>query len=576
MKSSGAGHVAVFLDHCGGALSDLLDEEMVRYASGLPQVVSCNVEEDLSRPGGLARLASRLKQAKADRVVIAGRSPRWYERSFRSLAVSGGLNPYMFLVVNLQDQVAGWIPDVARARQKTRGLLAKTVKEALLLRPIRREEIEIPNRAVVVGGGAVGLCAASALADAGIEVTLLTEAEEIGEEGDVLPYLWDEPFEMGSWLGERVEEVKGHPKIDVKTSVEIRGFEGRLGDYHIEIEDPSGRREIVEGSAVILATGCDSVPNREGIFGHRRFISLRAMESMLERGGETLADEKGRPVRTVVFLLDLVNEASKIDSASAMKNAILLKKDHDCAVYVICRNVKVCLDGMESQYRSARDMGVVFIKYDDPPRLSLVDSQVNVEVKEVSTRMRGDQYSLSILTDLVVSGERFVPSWQTKRLAGMFGIPSTREGYLMDDNPQFCLTGANRRGLFLAGGRGFPLPLDEALKEAEAAAAQVARLVSSGTYAYDLAVAVVNPAKCALCLTCLRVCPHRAVVVEKYAAGNVYTTERGEEGGKSEAARVLAVQCYGCGICVASCPTRAIALNHLTDQELSLQVREWS
>ena len=54
----------------------------------------------------------------------------------------------------------------------------------------------------------------------------------------------------------------------------------------------------------------------------------------------------------------------------------------------------------------------------------------------------------------------------------------------------------------------------------------------------------VDEDKCALCLTCLRLCPHGAVLVEPGA----------------EAAKIMSSDCQGCGICAAHCPSHAITL----------------
>jgi heterodisulfide reductase subunit A len=186
--------------------------------------------------------------------------------------------------------------------------------------------------------------------------------------------------------------------------------------------------------------------------------------------------------------------------------------------------------------------------------------------------MRGDEYSLSILSDLVVVSEKFGPPKDSEMLAVILGIPLAREGYLMEDNPQFTQMRANRRGVFVAGGCRYPQPLDEALVEAEAAASGATQLLSHGVYEFDLAVAEIDPVKCAVCLTCPRVCPHSAIVVEQYAEKNIYVTGGYEKDFKWRAARVLPPQCYGCGICVSSCPTKAITLKHLTDEEISLQM----
>ena len=60
MRSSDECRIAVFVDRCEGTLSHLIDEEMIQYVSGLPQVVSCDQDENLSSPEGFEMLASRL------------------------------------------------------------------------------------------------------------------------------------------------------------------------------------------------------------------------------------------------------------------------------------------------------------------------------------------------------------------------------------------------------------------------------------------------------------------------------------------------------------------------------------
>ncbi len=572
MRSSGDCRIAVFLDHCNGALSHVFDEEMIRYISGLPHVVSCDQDEDLSSPDGLEVLADGLAKGQADRAVIVGGSPRLYEGSFQRLSVGTGLNPYMFLAANVREQVAWTIRERQRAREKVRAIIARKIREACLLNPIGREKVEIPPEAVIVGGGIVGIRAALALADANIRVTLLTRGKDIGGKAIQLAHFYDRPDDVSPWFEKQVERVKEHPGIDVRTSVELKGFEGYLGNYRITIGNPHGKRETVRGSTVLLASGYDVVPKAEGIFGHRCFISPPQLEAMLRKEGGSLVDEKGNPIKTITFILDLVNETIKIDSANAIKNALLLRRDQDCRVYVVCKDVKVSLDGMERQYRRAREMGVIFVKYDDPPRFSLVNGQINVEVKEVATRMMGDEYTLSINSDLVVMSEEFVPSKYNEMLASVFGIPLSGEGFFMDDNPQFAEVRANRRGVFIAGGCRYPQTLDEALAEAEAAASEVTQLLSRGLYEYDLAVAEIDPAKCAACLTCPRVCPHSAIVVEPYAEKNIYITGGYEGNFKWRAARVIPTQCYGCGICVSSCPTKAISLKHQTDAQILLQM----
>jgi len=110
------------------------------------------------------------------------------------------------------------------------------------------------------------------------------------------------------------------------------------------------------------------------------------------------------------------------------------------------------------------------------------------------------------------------------------------------------------------------------LTEARAVAQEVTALLSKGAYTYDLAVAEVDPKKCAVCCTCPRLCPHSAITVEKYGERNVYIPHGAGRDTKWGAAKVDPASCYGCGICVAECPAKAITLTHLTDGQIYAQM----
>jgi heterodisulfide reductase subunit A len=65
-------------------------------------------------------------------------------------------------------------------------------------------------------------------------------------------------------------------------------------------------------------------------------------------------------------------------------------------------------------------------------------------------------------------------------------------------------------------------------------------------------VAVVDPDKCAVCLTCVRTCPFNVPVID-------YSLD---------VAHIDPANCQGCGICASDCPGKAIQIMHNKDDQL--------
>ncbi|MGB9629604.1 MAG: 4Fe-4S dicluster domain-containing protein, partial [Thermodesulfobacteriota bacterium] len=376
----------------------------------------------------------------------------------------------------------------------------------------------------------------------------------------------DSPKEAHQWIEERVSELYKNPNITLFTESELVHLDGQFGRFKAKIRKSNGTEIILSPSIIVTAIGFEIDHEREGIFKHKRVINLSEMERLIyETKGPPLKWD-GREIQLVTFLLDGVNEDIKIDSIHAIKQGYLIQERFKSQAVILCKDVKVSSDGMERLYRKAREQGVLFFKYEEPPKLSIVNGQIQIDIKEETAIKKEDQWSTSILSDLLVISEPFKPSRSTENLSGLLQIHIGSRGFLMEDNPQLMRIRSNRRGIFVVGACRFPQEISETLIESRAVAQEVITLLSKGKYDYDLSVAEVDPKKCALCYTCPRLCPHSAIRIEKYADRNVYITSGKGESQKWGAARVDPASCYGCGICVAECPAKAITLHHEPDE----------
>ena len=115
-----------------------------------------------------------------------------------------------------------------------------------------------------------------------------------------------------------------------------------------------------------------------------------------------------------------------------------------------------------------------------------------------------------------------------------------------------------RRDLPLRPGPS-PKTIDESLPQAAAAVSRACTILSKDQIQVGGIVSVVDPDKCAACLTCVRACPYNVPVINAE--------------GKAE---IEVAKCQGCGICASECPGKAIKLQHFTDEQIMAKMRRAS
>jgi heterodisulfide reductase subunit A len=571
--------IGIFIDALNGSIPKTFIKRIINILQEFPEIFFYIEEEDLTSPEGLERMAKRLEAEGVDRVLIIGGSPKIYETSFLKWnhppvvgSIRLPLNPYLFSIANVREQALWATANEDSALDRAKTIIGKMILMASASQSIEAQSLPLKPEVLILGGGITGIFIALELARSGIHVTLLEKGKGLSGRATELRKFYNRPEEVQQWIDEKVSEIHKTSNITVITQAQLKRLDGHLGRFQGMIQRDDRTETALSSSAIVVATGYATQREIKGIYSHKRVITLSEMEKLLSEATGSSFQREGEKVKMVTFILDGVNEDIKIDSINAIKQSLALQEHFECQVAILCKDVKVAADGMERLYRKAREKGVLFFKYDELPRLSMVNGKIQVDVKDTAAIQKSDQWPVSILSDLVIINEAFVPTSETERLAVILKLHLGDRGFFMEDNPQLLRVRSNRRGIFVAGACRFPQEVSETLIEARAAAQEVIDLLSKGTYPYDLAVAEVDPQKCAVCYTCPRLCPHSAITVEKYAEGNVYETYQIEQGMKWGAAKVDPVACYGCGICVAECPAKAITLHHLTDDQVYAQM----
>ena len=387
------------------------------------------------------------------------------------------------------------------------------------------KRIRVNSNILIIGGGIAGITAAIYLEEQGHKVTLIEREEILGGRLNNLFSIYGMDISPKDFVSRQISKLKKLSNIDVFTSAELVETKGHVGTFNSKLETQNSKLVEIQHGVVVIATGIDvSTPKMD--CSSQKIINHTLLE-------DYIADSKIERLSNVIFLCDFDKEDSQIIALSTLKNALLLREKLRCEVSVLSRNIKVAGKKFEQLYTAAREKGVVF---------SAVEG---IDVR-----------SLHIICDWLIIGENILPSQGTEELSLILGVEKDKQGFFQNNNVHFMPNLSNRKGIFFAGACHIDSGLNDILDDSLTAAYAAHNLVAKSAIAIDEKTAEVDEEKCALCLTCIRSCPHKAIDIE-------FSHEAGKK-----AAKIIEEACFGCGICTSLCPSRAIQLREYEDEKI--------
>lgn len=173
--------VGVFVCECGTNIASVVDTARVaEEAHKLSGVVFATTYKYMCSDPGQELIRKSIEEQKLTQVVVASCSPRMHEKTFRQAVEKGGLNPYLFEMVNIREQVSWVHQDQEQATRKAIDLVRMAVNKVLRNHPLQVATIPVTRKALVVGGGIAGMQAALDIAEAGHQVVLVEREASIG------------------------------------------------------------------------------------------------------------------------------------------------------------------------------------------------------------------------------------------------------------------------------------------------------------------------------------------------------------------------------------------------------------
>ncbi len=244
-------------------------------------------------------------------------------------------------------------------------------------------------------------------------------------------------------------------------------------------------------------------------------------------------------VKTAVFLTGLVEESYPETTEAVMKESLKLQSEMGIKSYILTRNLKVGSDNLEALYRKTRDAGVVYVKFTDMlPDCKQEDKRVVISFIDEITRK-----PFSITADLTIVDEAIQPSAYLKDLSRILKLNTDEEGFIQSDNVHRLSVFTNRKGILASGGSRAVLLPSAWTDEVNETLVTIFSLMNNA-FTTNENKAMINKGDCVKCLTCLRLCPYNAVMLNTRP-------------------EVVPESCERCGICSAECPGKAIVIEDL-------------
>ena len=401
--------------------------------------------------------------------------------------------------------------------------------------------LAVVNRALVVGGGIAGMSAALAIADHGVDVTLVEASDQLGGNLAWLHQTID-GTPITPFLEDTIGRIEKHPKIEVMTDSRIVGAFGQAGHFFSTIETAGEPTTTAEHGAVILATGGGEAFTDEYRYGtSEAVVTQKELETRIHEGR---LDTEGI---TAVAMIQCVgsreeprNYCSRVCCPTALKQALWLKsRKPDLQVYILYRDMMTC--GLnEAWFTEARRQGIFFFQYclERKPEVSIHAGKM----APVSVRLHDPilDAPVEITADLLVLATGIAPRLP-ETLALAYGAERDRDGFFQEADSKWRPVEALKAGVFGCGIALSPRSIPEAVATAEAAAGRALAILTADRLQAARTTAIVRHSLCTLCLRCIETCHY----------GARFLDDTGQR------VQVNPAMCQGCGDCATVCPNSA-------------------
>ena len=318
---------------------------------------------------------------------------------------------------------------------------------------------------------------------------------------------------------------------------------------------------------IILATGFDVFdPTRLSAYSYGQSPNIldgiefeRLSSATGPTQGEILTKDGEKPERVaIIHCVGSRDEnanryCSRVCCMYALKHAHLVHDKTGAEVFEFYMDIRAFGKEYEEFYERVQEEGVYFVRGRGAEVVVLHDGKLQVKAEDTTLGI-----PVAISVDMVVLATAMEPQRDADKVATIFGISRSADGFFQEAHPKLRPFHTNTDGVFLAGTCQSPKDVPDTVAHASAAAAESLALLSRGEVVISPTIAVVDEHLCSGCKTCISLCPYTAIsFIARNGAG---------------VAEVNEALCKGCGTCVAACPAGAITARHFSDRQIVAEI----
>jgi len=568
--------IGVFICHCGSNIAGVVNiSEVVEYAKTLPGVVYAEDNLYTCSNDTQEKIKDLIKEHNLNRVVVASCTPRTHEPLFQNTVREAGLNSYLFEMANIRDQCS-WVhmSEPEKATQKSKDLVWMAVSKVSLLEPLQRRKVSVNHNALVIGGGLSGMTAALEIAQQGYEVYLVEKKKQLGGNLKRIYFLLngDDPQKQ---LNSLIERVKKNSKIHLYTNAKILDIEGFFGNFKTTIEtgdikqkkESKAKKIEIDHGVVIVATGAKEYKPTEYLYGEdEKVVTQLELEKKLadaSKGKETGIDIK--KIKNIVMIQCVGSRdekhpyCSRVCCSEAVKNAIKIKETNPRAnVFILYRDIRT-YGFRESYYSKARQMGIIFIRYEEDKKPEVVKQDGAIKVSLIDPILNRQ---VAINTDLLVLSAATIPHPENKDIAQLLKISMDQDNFFLEAHMKLRPVDFATEGVFLCGLAHSAKSIEESISQACGAAARASTILSKETIDLGANISEVVDENCDGCAYCVDPCPYNAITLIEYMKDDAV----------KKTVEVDESACKGCGVCQATCPKKGIFVRGFKLEQISAMV----